>query len=251
VKNFLIVLSVLVLISAFASAQITSRGAASQPGTKGSALVGVPAPCSPCLWYSGDGDPLSLIADGLFNSNATWSNTSGQVYVPFIPAPDGNPTHLHVLISSVTFNLQVTTPDTNPPADFAGMTYEFRSKQVLSGNGGTLGKHGGCFTTSVVYTGQQYFGFYNEYSFTCYFKTPVKVAVGTVGWVSLLPKFTTSNIGYLSNATDVPGLNQYGWSDDFYNSFFNSTSFGVTFAPATNFGSFQQFSVAIAGTYIL
>src|ERR1039457_6126317 len=85
----------------------------------------------------------------IWNGNSTWLGITGQQYVPFVPAPDGNPLHLHVLISSVTYNLIVNTPDTNPPADFAGMTYDFRSKEVLSGNGGTLGKHGGCYTTAV------------------------------------------------------------------------------------------------------
>lgn len=249
-KKMLIALSALVLISAIASAQMkpTARGTVGQTGATSSPLA--PPACSPCLWYSGDDDTSNLNWNGLVNGNATWAGISAQTYVPFIAAPDGNPLHLHAALSSVTFNEILSTPDTNPPADFAGMTYEFRSKQVLSGNGGTLGKHGGCYTTSVVYTGRSPNG-YNEYAFTCYFKTPVKVPVGTIEWVNLLPKFTVSNYAYLVGATDVPGINQFGWSNDMYNSFFNSSYFGFSFAPTTGIGfGLEEFSVAIAGTYV-
>ena len=246
----LIVLSTLVLVSAIASAQMkpTARGLVGQPGAEAPTA---PSTCSPCLWYSGDDDTANPNWDGLWNGNSTWLGITGQQYVPFVPAPDGNPLHLHVLISSVTFNLIVRTPDTNPPADFAGMTYEFRSKEVFSGNGGTLGKHGGCYTTAVLYTGRSPNG-YNEYAFTCYFKAPVKVAVGTIQWFSLLPTFTTSNFAYLVGTTDVPAPNQFGWSNDMYNSFANSSYWGWSFAPSTSVASgFEQFSVAIAGTYTL
>ena len=55
----------------------------------------------------------------------------------------------------------------------------------------------------------------------------------------------------VANATDVPELNQFGWSDDFYNSFFNCTACHDSFVPATGIGAFgaQQSSIAIAGTY--
>lgn len=251
-KRVITVLSVLMLIGVIASAQMkpTARGTAGQTDIKTSPLA--PTGCSPCLWYSGDDDTSNPNWDGLWNGNATWLGISGQTYVPFVAAPDGNATHLHVLISSVTFNEILPTPNTNPPADYAGMTYEFRSKEVMSGNGGTLGKHGSCFSTTVVYTGRSPNG-YNEYAFTCYFKTPVKVPVGTMEWVNLLPKFTSSNYAYLVGATDVPGLNQFGWSNDLYNSFINSSYFGYSYAPTTGLGflGFEEFSVAIAGTYTL
>jgi hypothetical protein len=251
-KTMLVVLSAFVLISAAASAQRSSTARnVPQPGVIPAA--GVPGACSPCLWYSGDTDP-SNNWDADFNGNSAWAGLQNQVWVPFIAAPDGNPLHKHVLISAVTFNEAATTPDTNPPTDFAGMTYAFRTR-VSSGNGGTQGKHGGCYTTSVVYTGVSPIpGLYNEYSFTCVFNplSLPKVAVGTILWVNVLPKFTVSTLAYLDEAIDIPGLNQFGWSDDYWNSFLNGPSFFLNYAPATNVDvHFGEFSVAIAGTYTL
>jgi len=247
-KKMMIALCALVLISVAASAQARSnvRGNVPQPDSK---PASIPGACSPCLWYSGDTDPSN-------NWDADWNGNSGgtinQVWVPFIAAPDGNPLHKHVLISAVTFNEVAATPDTNPPADFGGMTYAFRTG-MSSGNGGTQGKHGGCFTTSVIYTGVTIEGFYNEYSFTCVFKpglTLPKVAVGTVYWINVLPTFT-STVAYLDEAIDVPGLNQFGWSDDYWNTFLNGPSFGLNYSPANTVDvHFGEFSVAIAGTYV-
>jgi hypothetical protein len=220
--------------------------------TTGTAVV--PSGCSPCLWYGGDFDPGSAIAHTLVNTNNTYGTPfKSQVWVPFIPASDGNPLHKHVLITAVTFNQLTTTPDTNPPADFGGMTYGFRTG-VLSGNGGKLGIHGACPATTIIYTGTSHNGLY-EFSYTCILTIkPVKVPVGTITWVNLLPTFTVHNAAYLSDAVDVPANNQLGWSDDFYNSFFDSASLGFSFAPAnTACGSAgcSQFAVAIAGTYVL
>ena len=247
-KQVVVVVCALVLMTAIVNAQVSPaiRGG-NQVGIQ--TATGIPSDCSLCLWYSGDSDPGSLNWDGLFNANAAGQGLSGRVYVPFIPAPNANAANKHVLISSVTFNLLVTTSDSNPPADFAGMTYEFRKGQVMEGIGGTLGKHGNCSFTTIKFTQPE--NGYNEYSFTCHFTTPVKVAVGTIQWVSLYPKFTGSSYAYLSGATDIPG-NQFGWSNDLYNSFFTSTTFGANFNASTGFGpGFQGFSVAIAGTYTL
>jgi len=251
-KKTLLVLGALVVISAMASGQsVTSRGIGLPQAAKNAAPLSIPPGCNPCLWYAGDFDPGNPNAAALGNTNSTWGPFKSQTWVPFIPASDGNPLHKHVLISSVTFNELTTTPDTNPPADFAGMTYGFRTG-VLAGSGGKLGKKGICPATSVTYTGDSPFG-YNEFSYTCDLSLkPVKVAVGTIAWVNVLPTFTVSNIGFLSDAVDVQANNQFGWSDDFYNSFFDSASFGYNFAPATTFGpGYSQFAVAIAGTYVL
>jgi len=170
------------------------------------------------------------------------------VYVPFVATPDGNATHLHVLISSVTFNLIMTTPDTNQPADYFNSHYEFRSKQVLAGSGGTLGRHGTCSATTIVYNYTDIYGF-NQYSLTCFFTTPVKVAVGTIYWVNIQPKFSGGTEALLVNAVNIPPLNHFGWSNDLDNSFINSASYGYTWAPTTNLGALDEFSRAIAGTY--
>jgi hypothetical protein len=197
------------------------------------------------LWYSGDTDPSNPNWEGLANYNNPNIGVEAEVWVPFIPASDGNPLHKIVKISSITFNEILT----NAPDDFAGMTYAVRSG-VSSGNGGKLVKSDTCNTTSVVATGLTT-GPYTEYSFTCSPKKfALKVNVGTIYWVNVLPTFTTSFNVFLDDAIDVPGLNQFGWSDDFYNSFFNSAFFGFSFAPATSLGTgFEEFSVSMAGTY--
>jgi len=51
-----VLLSGLLLIGAFASAQMsTARGTVSHPAPQ-APVAGVPAACSPCLYYSGDYD---------------------------------------------------------------------------------------------------------------------------------------------------------------------------------------------------
>jgi hypothetical protein len=250
-KKMMIALTALVLISAAASAQIKAdaRGMVAQPRAAHAAPAVIPGACSPCLWYAGDTDLANPLWNAFFNANATWESTESSVWVPFIAASDGKPFHKHVSISAVTFNEISLTPNTLEPADFDGMTYGFRTG-VSSGNGGTLGGHGTCPAVLVVYTGLSGSGF-NEYAFTCMLTHPIKLAVGTIYWVNVTPTFTVSNVAFLDNAIDVPGLNQFGWGDDFWNSFINSTSFGANFEPAQDlFDGYGEFSVAIAGAYV-
>jgi len=249
-RRLLIALSVVTLISVSASAQRNSSLRGNDPHPAATHPPVVPGACSPCLWYAGDFDPASLTANADLNFDNTYYAEENQIWVPFIAAPDGNPLHKHVLISAVTFNELVNTLNTNPPADFDGMSFGFRTG-VLSGNGGILGKHGTCPATVVLYTGVTFHG-YNEYSFTCQLvgTKAVKVTVGTIYWVNVTPTFTSTTLAYLDNAIDLPEINQLGWGDDFYNSFINGAFFSLNYAPATSVGTeFEQFSVAIAGTY--
>jgi hypothetical protein len=250
-KKMMIVFSALVLISVAASAQVRSNVRASAPQPDSKPAI-VPGACSPCLWYAGDTDPSNPSWDADLNFNGTFAAEENQIWVPFIAASDGNPLHKHVLISAVTFNEVAATPDTNPPADYAGMSYGFRTG-VLSGNGGTLHNHGTCPATVVTYTGVQAYGVYNEYAFTCQLlgTKAVKVPVGTIYWVNITPTFTVSTFAYLDDAIDVPELNHLGWGNDFDNSFINGAAFSLTYAPADGVaGGLEQFSVAIAGTYV-
>ena len=247
-KEILIAFSALALFSAGASAQI-SKGARGNVGHADVAVTpSAPAACSPCLWYSGDTDPSNPNWNSLTNYSNPGLGVDGEIWVPFIVASDGNPAHKLVLISSITFNEGLT----NPPDDLTGITYAFRTG-ISSGNGGTLKQNGTCNTTSAVATGITTFS-ETEYAFTCFPKKfAVKIPVGTIYWVNIEPAFTSSFNVYLNNAIDVPGLNQIGWSDDFYNSFFNSAYFGDDFVPTTSipsFTGFQEFSVSIAGTYV-
>jgi len=248
-RKMLIALSALVLVSVAASAQISSNVRGNVPKPEATHSASVPGACSPCLWYTGDFDPSNPHPDAELNANLPSVPAELQIWVPFIPAPDGNPLHKHVLITAVTFNELANTPNTNPPADFGGMTYGFRTG-VSSGNGGTLGKHGTCPATLVVYTGVSAFGD-NEYSFTCQLlgTKAVRLVVGTIYWVNVTPTFTSTE-AYLDNAIDLPEVNQLGWGNDFYNSFLNGAFFSFNFGPATSVASdLEQFSVAIAGTH--
>jgi hypothetical protein len=206
------------------------------------------------LWYAGDFDPRNSLPGALENTNNTWGTPfEAQVWVPFIPASDTNALHKHVLITAVIFNEFTNTPDSNPPADFAGMTYAFRTG-VLAGHGGTLGPHGTCPSASAVYTGDHdpAFGAQSyEFSYTCNLSlTPIKVPVGTITWVNILPTFTVSSDAALSNAIDLPPGDRLGWSNDFYNTFYVHSP-GFNFKPATSvFKGYEQFAVAIAGTYV-
>lgn len=252
-KNILLVLCAVVLISAAATAQIkaTARGTVAQPAVVEPVPAAVPAGCNPCLWYSGDSDLTASNYSGLFNANATELGKDAQVWVPFIPASDGNPLHKHVDITAITFNEATSTGSSTPPTDFVGMTYGFRTG-ILTGNGGKLGKNGKCETTSVVYTGESADGLF-EFAYTCNLATPVKLAVGTIGWVNVLPEFNVSNFAFLDNSEGLPPINGLGWSDDFENSFWTSNAAlgGDNFKPAEHVGTaFDNFSVAIAGTYV-
>jgi hypothetical protein len=245
-KGMLIAFSALALFSAGAPAQISKAAR----GNVGHANVAVPpsAPtaCSPCLRYSGDNDAANPNWDALANYNNLSIPFEAEAWVPFIAASDGNPAHKLVLVSSITFNEIMS----NSPDDLTGITYAFRTG-VSSGNGGTLKQNGTCNTTSVVATGNTPNG-YTEYAFTCFPKKfAVKIPVGTIYWVDILPTFTSSTGIFLSNAIDVPDPSQLGWSDDFYNSFFNSAYFSNNFVPATSVDiGMQEFSVSIAGTYV-
>lgn len=61
------------------------------------AQASVPSACNPCLWYAGDFDPGNPIAATVVNTNSPWEPLKAQIWVPFIPASDGNPLHKHVL----------------------------------------------------------------------------------------------------------------------------------------------------------
>jgi len=243
---------VILVAGAFAQANRPSATAASLRNEGASPIKpAAPSTCSPCLYYSGDFDASNPLANGLRNGNEIWQGISGQVWVPFTPTSDGVRSgipplliHKHILVSSITFNMLMN----QNPTDLSKTTWAFKTL-VSSGDGGLNAPKGTCGFVSATLTGNSGFGF-NEYSITCNLSTAAKLAVGTNYWVNVYPTFTVSSVGYVSNAEDVPPHNLLGWGDDFDNSFFNSAFFGDNYAPATTQGSFDEFSIAIAGTYV-
>jgi hypothetical protein len=268
-KKMLVVIGVLALFSVGAIAQShpakTSVEAAGQNGVthqNGAHANGVPAACNPCVWYSGDLDSSNPYADGLFNANATYYGIEGQVWVPMVIGSDGDPTHGHVRINSVTFNEQFADILACGACDYTGSTYDMRVK-VGSGEAGTVKESGTCPQSPAPVPTGNALGAYAEYSFTCLSSTKphsyfLEVAVGSVYWINVTPTFTGGDYAYLSDVEDVPSRNQLGWSDDFYNSFFYSGYFGYNFSPTqtTAAGSpcggvgCDMLSVAVGGTYV-
>jgi hypothetical protein len=211
---------------------------------------GLPTDCSPCLWYSGTLSLSGSYADGLWNAYNP-SGMTGQVWVPMIPSSDGNPLHKHVNISRVTF-FEMTSP--YPPSDLNGGTYGFRTR-VSEGSGGTLGRNGVCQSLTATDTGVNTHG-YEIYAYTCTPKKAVKVPLGVVTWVNILPELDAGTLAYLGDIEVVPSFSNYGWGNVFYNSFFDGDGYSFDNTQSSNgaggclgYGC-DAFSVAISGTYV-
>jgi hypothetical protein len=261
-KKMLIVLCSVVLIAAFASAQIKPLASpnSGNPPAKGSQ----PSFCSPCLWYSGDFDPNYIYANGLFNADATayYGTLYAQTYVPFAPQPNTVPIHhgiqtkTRMKMYSATFTEQITDFGLGA-SDFTGATYDIRKN--LGGNPGFAGSSvasGTCLPTTPVDTGILIFGFYEQYLITCTFPTPITIQSGQELWINVLPAFNGGDYGYLADSEDMPPLNGFNagnggyWGNVTEASYFNSPYFGYTFAPAATLGAGNDsFSIAIAGVY--
>ncbi len=174
-----------------------------------------------------------------------------QVWVPMAPSSDGNQAHKHVGISKITF-FEMTLP--YPPSDLNGGTYSFRTG-VSEGNGGTLGRHGICKSLTATDTGVNTLG-YEIYAYTCTPKKVVKLPIGIVTWVNILPVFNAGTAAYLGDIEVVPSYKNYGWGNVFYNSFFDGASYTFDNTQSSNgaggclgYGC-DAFSVAISGTYV-
>ncbi|MFZ3341784.1 MAG: hypothetical protein WA609_17100 [Terriglobales bacterium] len=252
--KMLVIITLFVISSTMGFAQ--SRPAASARVAAGETLQqsaqspspAIPSDCSPCLWYSGDVSLSGAYADGLWNESGSYT---AQVWVPLIPSSDGNPSHKHVNISKITF-LEMTLP--YPPSDLNGGTYGFRTG-VSEGNGGRLGRHGACETLTATDTGVNTHG-YEIYAYTCTPNKAVKLPIGRVTWVNILPEFNGGTAAYLGDIEVVPSFKNYGWSNVFYNSFFDGDGYTFDNTQSSNvdggclgYGC-DAFSVAISGTYV-
>jgi uncharacterized membrane protein len=219
----------------------TVRLTTSQPTTSQPQPMGVPFTCDPCLWYSGDFD-VNVGADLLWNANATWEDRTGQVYVPFIAEPNGT-ADKHVAISSITF---VEAVPIYPINDFGGGTYTLL-QGMSAGNSGTTLKTGDC-DMGAANTGISY-GTFQLINFDCLFEKPIKVTIGELYWVNILPIFTANNYAYLLPVNDLPGANQMGWGDIYYNSFWSFPADSINLQPASAY-DFYEPVIAIGGTYV-
>ncbi|MFZ1916396.1 MAG: hypothetical protein WAU58_02400 [Terriglobales bacterium] len=260
-KKMFIVICAVVLIGAFASAQISRTSSGS---TKAPSPAVAPSWCSPCLWYAGDYDTTNPNQDGLWNADTSaYYGIVGQVYVPIlpqaftVPIKHGVQTKLHNNLYSISINEDVTNFGLGA-SDFAGAVYDIRKN--LGGNPGYAGvsvASGTCLPTTPVDTGVSIFsGAYEQYLITCTFPTPISVSAGTELWVSVLPAFDGGDYGFLGDSIDMPPLNGFNSGNDGYwpnvieSSYFNSASFGASYVPATTQGpGFDAFSIGVTGVY--
>jgi hypothetical protein len=218
----------------------------------------VPAACNPCVWYSGDFDPNNPNSLGVNNASDPAYPFESQIYVPMVVGSDGNPAHGHVRITSVTFNeLLNDVLGCGYNCDYTGSTYDLRLK-LGNGIAGTSKASGSCPQSPAPVATGTVFGPYTEYSYTCQSSTKpnsyfLEVPVDSLFWINVTPNFSSGNYAFLSDMEEVPSPNQLGWSDDFYNSFWNSAYFGFNYYPTQDVfgpGYADMFSVAVGGTYV-
>ncbi len=197
-----------------------------------------------CLWYSGDYDSGNMNQNALYNGDTpNYGGLNSQVWVPFIPSFSSNPYFNSVQITSITFNEQ-----TYSSPNVTSMTYTI-NVGVAPGFAGHTLYSGNCNFSTPQQTGRGGFGL-TESAFICNLPNPVTLPAGSVYWVNVYPTISDSSPIYLSNAIDIPEINQQGWSDVLDGSYFNSGFFGYNFANADAIGVFSEFSVGMTGSYV-
>ena len=254
-KKMLIVLSFIVLICAFASAQPKMTAS----GRTGGSPIKAPQPsyCSPCLYYSGDFDPFGPNPDGLFNDTDIFG-INGQVYFPIapssgtVPIKNGFQTKESVLVYSISINEFATGV-----SDFDAMSYDIR-KQTSEGFAGSEVASGACITSAPIDTGINDFGL-EIYTFTCTLPSPIRLNTGLEYFIAAVPDFNGGDIGYLCNSNDAPVLNGFAagtggfWGNvtqaNYFNGFFGEFNFENTNYSDPFAGFDQMMSFSVAGKY--
>lgn len=243
-KSNLILLPLLALACIAIQAQLPSSALKPSLQKEPEINTNTPIGCAAnCLWYSGDFDAANVNANGLWNANSAGSDTSMQVFVPFVPAPLGASTFNSVKISTITFNeLALSAPTVE------SMTFEINSGMAV-GNAGHTVATGVCTYSNPVATGRSYSD-KTEYAFTCTLSSPATLKISTLYWVNLLPTLAGNNVAYLSNAIDAPERRHSGWGNVYDEAFFYSSTLEENYVNTTTQGAgFTEFSVGMTGTY--
>ena len=222
----LTLVAALTLTAAAAEKKVPVQSSPSGSGTLPPKLAppGVPPSlCHPCLFYGGDLDTTSGLADGFSDEN-TLLVTGSSTYAAF-----NVPTGGEAKVTGILFNIQA---DAN--FDPSTATYDIRSG-VSSGDGGTDIAYGSG-TISVAATGRVAFGV-TEFSVLVTLTTPVSLTAGEY-WFNLTPQCTNGAedgscyVGrmFLSNTTS--GTNNVdGYAQPGNSMFLNSSYFGYTYEP--------------------
>jgi hypothetical protein len=255
-KKMLILLSSLVLISAFASAQSKTATGRAASAAKNSP----PSYCSPCLYYSGDFDQSNPNADALANVQADSLGVVAQVYSPIapqtatVPIRHGIKTFSYQAATSASITMLEENFFGNPVgSDFVGATYDIRT-MVSSGYAGNEYASGTCSPATNTDTGTVVFGFLEQFTLTCNFS--VTLRAGTEYFVNILPEFNNGGYGFEGDSIDFPALNSFDnstggyWGNVYEASYFNSSYFGYNYSLANTVGpGADNFSLAIGGHY--
>ncbi len=179
--------------------------------------------CRPCLFYGGDFDPSDPLADGLWNGDSLLA--SGEVLVPFTIPKD----QIWLVTGLFTNNLSSSSVIDPKKANWS------ISKGVTTGSGGHTIASGTARATYTP-TGRSGFGL-TEYTVLVQTPTVIVLGPGTY-WLTVVPLCTNSAdsacdaLFYESDTEESPPLNHYGPLEPNDLSYFNSASFGYTYAPA-------------------
>lgn len=178
-----------------------------------------PSYCQPCLFYGGDLDPSSAKANGLWNADSGAIKVDGEVLVPFT-IPRGQ----QWLVTGLFTNILSDADDVQKA------TWSI-SKGVTTGSGGHTIASGTAHATYRP-TGRSDFGL-TEY--TTLVNTPVLLLGTGTYWLTVVPLCAVgspcgSGVFYESDSPDNPPLNSYGPLEPNDMSYFNSASFGYTYA---------------------
>ncbi len=211
------------LLSALASLSFAQSLRAAGPAPAPLAPT-VPAYCHPCLFYGGDLDPTSPLADGLESDQVLSTAGVSAVYVPFI-IPSGQEWTVGGLFVNLLSIADVVDP--------AKATYSI-STGVSKGNAGTVIATATGPTTYTP-TGRSYNG-YTEY--TLLVQThPTVLQAGTY-WLSVVarctnPKDQTCQTAryYVSDVEDSPPPNHVGPFEPANDSFDTSAVTGDFYVP--------------------
>jgi hypothetical protein len=191
-------------------------------------LVFALAACAPASagtvgWYNGDFNGNNGLANGINNGSWSQANTYDDFVVP-------------------AGGWLVTGVFSNDLMSFTGTTqayWEIRSG-VSAGNGGTL-VASGTDTATQTATGRSGFG-YTEYTVEVD-GLSLFLAPGTY-WLTVAPVGPGSGNSYVSTTSGANAIGNPPGNDD--NSFFNSSTFGANFTPASNYvGAPADFSEGV------
>jgi len=178
--------------------------------------------CRPCIFYGGDLDTTSGLADGFSDENTLLVTGVPRTWPSKFPLGPGED-HWN------SFNIQA---DANFHPNSA--TYDIRSG-VSSGNGGT-DIASGSGTISVATTGRVAFGV-TEFSVLVTLTTPVSLTAGEY-WFNMTPACTNGAedgscyVGRMFVSNTTSGTNNLnGYAQARQSMFLNSSYFGYTYEP--------------------